>query len=261
MAAAALAMLLLVSLRALGRRLLFKGWGRAASTIAPDAERVVLRAADGTRIQVLELAAEARGAPMVVHFHDNTQTASEALGFARALRSRGFGVVLVEYRGYGDAAGSPSEEALYADAETVLAWLSQRGFVRERVVLSGRSLGTGVAAEMAKRAHGAALVLIAPFTSIPAIVERAVPWAPARLLVADAFDTGDKAGEIRVPTLVIHGDADEVVPFEHGLALSRAIHDAVLLRVSGAHHGDVLDRDAERVLSSLASFARRSTAP
>ncbi|MGZ3420302.1 MAG: alpha/beta hydrolase [Polyangiales bacterium] len=252
--AVALSAVLLVSARTVGRRLLFKGWGRTPVAF-DEGTRVVLRSPDGASVHAVELPVP--GAPVVVHFHDNTQTVGDALGFARALRSHGFAVVLVEYRGYGEASGSPSEDALYADAETVLGWLEGRGIGRDRIVLSGRSLGTGVAAEMARRAHGSALVLIAPFTSIPAIVERSVPWAPTRLLVADAFDTASKTAEIRVPTMIIHGDGDQVVPYEHGLALSRAIHDAVLVRVGGADHGNVLD--GPNALSSIASFARRCT--
>jgi pimeloyl-ACP methyl ester carboxylesterase len=155
----------------------------------------------------------------------------------------------VEYRGYGDSRHlTPDEHALYADAETVLDALAARGITRDHVVLSGRSLGTGVAAEMAKRGRGAALVLLAPFSSIPDLV-------PALgFLVADRFATGEKAAQIGVPTLIVHGDRDEIVPFAMGVELSHAIPRATLLRVDGASHGDISDRPA--VLGSIASFAR-----
>jgi len=85
--------------------------------------------------------------------------------------------------------------------------------VRPSVVLWGISLGSGVAAEMARRGRGAALVLMAPYTSIPGIIVVAVPFAPGALLSPYCFDTLSKAAQIRVPTQIIHGDADEIVPF------------------------------------------------
>lgn len=242
--------------RPLGRRLLFRGQGRPAVRVE-GARPLVLRAPDGAEVHALELFRP--GAPVVVHFHDNTQTAGEALAALRPLHDRGLGVVVMEYRGYGASQGlDPSEAALVADAEVLLAALAARGVGRTAVILSGRSLGTGVAAELARRGRGAALVLVAPFTSIADVVREAIPFAPTGLLVADPFDTASKCAAIRVPTLVVHGDADEIVPFHMGVALARAIPGATLMRVPGAAHGDVLDRDAPRVLASIAALALRA---
>jgi len=66
---------------------------------------------------------------------------------------------------------------------------------------------------MARRGRGAALVLISPYTSLPGVARAAVPLLPAKLLMPDLFDTLGKARDIRVPTLVVHGDADEIIPF------------------------------------------------
>ena len=165
-------------------------------------------------------------------------------------------MLLVEYRGYGASRGaSPSEEGLYLDAEAALDMLAARGVGPERVVLLGASLGTGVAAEMARRGRASRLVLVAPYTSIPDLVTHAVPFAPASLLVADSLDTLSKADEIRVPTLVVHGDADEIVPFEMGERLSTAIRRAELVRVPNGHHGDLFAPERGAVLEAIARFA------
>lgn len=244
--------------RPLGRRLLFRGSGRPAVAV-DGAVTLHVRGPDGTDVRALELPRP--GAKVIVHFHDNTQTAGEALASLRPLHARGFGVVVMEYRGYGDAAGRPSEAAFLADAEALLVGLTARGLGPSRIVLSGRSLGTGVAAELALRGRGAALVLVAPFTSIPDVVRQSVPFAPTGLLVEDAFDTASKSARIGVPTLIVHGDADEIVPFHMGVALAEAIPAATLLRVPGAGHGDVLDRDAPSVLASIAAWADRAGGP
>lgn len=211
-----------------------------------------LIARDGVPVHVLELMAPP-GARTVVHFHNNRETAEAGADVARALHDRGVGVLLVEYRGYGASRGAaPSEEGLYLDAESALEMLAHRGVGPDRIVLWGTSLGTGVAAEMARRGRGSRLVLVTPYTSIPALVTSVVPGLPARILVLDHFDTIAKSGDIHVPTLVIHGDADEIVPFWMGEHLTRAIPDARLVRIVGGHHGDLFLRDREKLLTEIA---------
>jgi len=129
--------------------------------------------------------------------------------------------------------------------------LAERGIPPAKIVLWGASLGSGVAAEMVRRGRGSQLVLVTPYTSIPDLVTDVVPALPARLFLADHFDTLSKSGEILVPTTIIHGDADEIVPFWMGEKIARAIRGARLLRVSGGHHGDLFGREGERLLSEV----------
>jgi fermentation-respiration switch protein FrsA (DUF1100 family) len=217
---------------------------------------VTTDARDGVVVHALDLPA-APGARTLVHFHNNRDTAADAADLATRLHARGLGVLLVEYRGYGLSRGAqPSEEGLYDDAEAALAGLAARGVGPDRVVLWGTSLGTGVAAEMARRGRGAALVLVTPYTSIPDVVTAAVPLVPAALLVEQRFDTLGKTAEIHVPTLVIHGDADEIVPFWMGERLASAIRGARLIQVPGGRHGDLFARDADRLLAAIGALSR-----
>jgi uncharacterized protein len=252
---ALLASALLPSLaRSASRALLFP-----ASEVAPleapaDFVRHALTAADGVPVHALELPAPP-GARTVVHFHNNRETAETPADLARSLRALGVGVLLVEYRGYGASRGvAPSSEAgLYLDAEAALDLLAARGVGPDRVVLWGTSLGTGVAAEMARRGRGARLVLVTPYTSVPDIVTGVAPFVPARALVSDHFDTLSKARDIRMPTLIVHGDADEIVPYAMGERLSREIQGARLLRIEGGRHGDLFMREGRRLLAEIAA--------
>ena len=238
--------------RAVARRFLFPT--QDVRRVAPLAGFVEHRlvARDGIVVRALELRA-ASGALVVVHFHNNREVAEHTAGVARELATRGLGVLLVEYRGYGASTeASPSEEGLYADAEAALDLLAARGVAPERIVLWGTSLGSGVAAEMARRGRGGRLVLVTPYTSIPDLVTDVVPFLPASLLVADHFDTLAKAPSIAVPTIVVHGDADEVVPFRMGERVAAAIPGARLLRIAGGHHGDLLQRARARIVDAIA---------
>jgi fermentation-respiration switch protein FrsA (DUF1100 family) len=243
-----------VGVRSVARAFVFPAPNGGASVPPGDFTVHSWLARDGVSVHALGLGA-APGARTIVYFHNNRETAASRVGIARVLHAQGFGVLLVEYRGYGVSRGAaPDEDGLYVDAETALEGLASLGVGPDRVVLWGTSLGTGVAAEMARRGRGSRLVLEAPYTSIPALVSSVAPLLPAGLLVPDHFDTLSKADGIRVPTLVIHGDADEIVPFWMGECLTAAIHGARLVRVKGAHHGDLFARDGSRLLGEIAAL-------
>ena len=240
--------------RSISRSYLFPVSEVATAPAPEDVQRKTLRARDGVDVNVFELPASL-GERTVVYFHNNRETAASRIEIARALRARGFGVLLVEYRGYGVSRGeSPTEDGLYLDAECALDMLQRRGIGPDRIVLWGTSLGTGVAAEMARRGRGSRLVLEAPYTSIPGLVTAVAPIVPAQVLVPDHFDTLDKATAIHVPTIVIHGDADEIVPFWMGEEISRSIPGAKLVRVRGGHHGDLFARDGARLLAEIGAL-------
>jgi fermentation-respiration switch protein FrsA (DUF1100 family) len=249
--------LTVVAARAVSARFVFPGARVAALRPLPLGFGLLTTdARDGIAVRALDLPAPP-GARTVVHFHNNRDTAADAADLARGLHALGLGVLLVEYRGYGVSRGAePSEEGLYDDAEAALDGLAARGVGPERVVLWGTSLGTGVAAEMARRGRGAALVLVTPYTSIPDVVTAAAPLVPTWLLLPYRFDTLRKTAEISVPTLVIHGDEDEIVPFWMGSRLATAISGARLLRVEGGHHGDLFLRERDRLLGAISALSR-----
>ena len=224
-----------------------------------SARMLTLRAADGVAVHAMQFPAPSADARVVVVFHGNGETIANGVGLAEDLRRRGFGVVLQEYRGYGVSrrAARPSEDGIYLDAVAVLDELGAQGIGPGRVVLMGTSLGTGVAAEMARRGRGGSLVLVSPYTSITAMARRLAPFLPASWICPDAFDTLSKADEIKVPTLVVHGDQDEVIPFRMGRIVAEAIPGATLHVVEGGHHNDLFARWGARLIEEIAKNAER----
>jgi fermentation-respiration switch protein FrsA (DUF1100 family) len=194
----------------------------------------------------------------IVHFHGNGETIADSRWMATEMMSRGVSFVSVEYRGYGSSPSEgPTEAGLYADAEGALDALRAEGIGADAITLFGTSLGSGVAVEMARRGRGGKLVLSTPYTSIPAVAQRIVPLLPMGLVLSDRFDNLAKARELELPTLIVHGDRDELVPYDMGVALSHAFPHAELITVSGGHHNDlfVLQRDA--LLEAIVRHARR----
>lgn len=189
------------------------------------------------------------GEPMVVYFHGNAMAAGEVEHIAAVLPG---GFLAVEYPGYGTEPGAPTEDSIYEAAERQL-----KGLPKD-VVLVGQSLGTGPAVELAKRGWGSKLVLLTPFTSVPDAAQRVMPWLPARWLVRDRFDSASKAPGITIPVLVVHGDQDEVIPYELGQQLAPMFPNGRLMTVSGGHHNDLWDR--AEVVEAVRRFVE-GTAP
>jgi hypothetical protein len=199
--------------------------------------------------------------PVLLYFHGNAEAAAHNLPLADELRARGLGVFLAEYRGYGGLSGSPSEEGLHADGEAALAALGRFGVPPSRVVLVGRSLGSGVAVELATRHRVAAVVLVSAYTSI-VDMGRIVAGPLAPLVVRDRFDSLGKIGRVAAPLVLLHGSRDDVVPVSMGRRLAAARPDARYFEVPEATHNDfpglaaLLAREVDAVLSTPPIAAR-----
>lgn len=241
---------------------------RAAIYPAPRAP-VAPQATGGTLVEIpangrvvfaLHIPAEG-DAPTCVHFHGNGEALADQATLAEAFGAEGLGFYAVEYPGYGLARrASPSEDAIYRDAEAALEHLTTTlGVSRNRIVLQGHSLGTGVAVEMARRGRGARVVLISPFTSMTDMIKRYAPILPRAAIVDDAFDSADKAPSIAVPVLIIHGTHDEIVPVDMGRMLSQRFPDALLYESPHGHHNDLFVVDGDDILRRIFDFARGKT--
>jgi uncharacterized protein len=160
--------------------------------------------------------------PVIVYFHGNGghigYRYERLLRFAR----EGYGVLMLEYRGYGGNPGSPSETGFYADGRAALAFLEREGIAANRLVLYGESLGSGVAVALAAEHEIGALVLEAPPTSVAEVAQCHFPYVPTARMVIDRFDSLSRIGKIKAPILVLHGERDRVVPVRFGRTLFKA---------------------------------------
>jgi len=227
---------------------------------AAAARAGIERLPDEPALEVLHLPAPP-DAPTVVHFHGNAEQLWDQRHLGEALRTRGLGFFAIEYPGYGRSAGSPSEEAIYAAAERGLAELRRRGVDADRIVLSGQSLGSGVAVELAARGHGARVVLLSAYTSLVDVAQRAYPFLPAGLLLRDRFESEAKVASLAQPLLLVHGADDRLIPTRMSRRLAAAARDAQLVVVAGAGHNDLWPEGGVALLDRIAAFARGDAAP
>lgn len=187
----------------------------------------------------------------ILFSHGNGEDIGGDLPFLRELRDAGFSVLAYDYSGYGLSTGRPSERAAYGDVDAAYDYLARTADVPpERIIAHGRSLGGGVAADLASRRPVAGVVLESTFTTIFRVAH-SVPVVPF-----DRFRTIDKLPRIQAPVLVIHGTRDGVVHFRHGERLyERAPGVKRRLWVEGAGHNDVAWVAGERYWDALREFA------
>jgi fermentation-respiration switch protein FrsA (DUF1100 family) len=157
--------------------------------------------------------------PVVLYLHGNGGHIGYRGERLRRFAEAGYGVLMLEYRGYGGNPGRPCEAGLYADAEAAMAFLAAASVPPDRLVLWGESLGSAVAVHLAAKRAVAGVVLEAPFTSVASVAQWHYPWVPAARLVRDRFDSLSRIGRLRAPLLVLHGGRDRVVPIRFGRAL------------------------------------------
>ncbi|CCG39994.1 alpha/beta hydrolase [Magnetospirillum molischianum] len=195
-------------------------------------------------------------APTLVMFHGNAGTNAKRAHKARFLLDAGFGVFMVEYRGYGGNSGQPSEADLTADARAVLEWLAGRGVGSGRLVLCGESIGSGVAMAMTREIEPLAVILECPFTALADLAPPYVPTVLARWLMRDHFDNLTKIAALKAPLLIIHGEQDDLTPpaMARTLVAAAGSADKGAVFLPLAHHNDLWEHGAER---PILDFLRR----
>ncbi|MBO6768889.1 MAG: alpha/beta fold hydrolase [Erythrobacter sp.] len=248
----AVAYLALVAVLYLAQGSLIYPAPRGILPITGGFEEVSYTTADGLDLKAGYRAARP-GFPTIVYFHGNGADWVSSVVATDRLVPEGYGVLAAEYRGYRGNPGSPSEEGLYRDGRAAIAFLAERGVDPGNLVLIGNSIGSGVAVQMASEIAPAALVLISPFASLSQLAAEKFRWLPTGLLLRDRYENMQKIGEIGAPTLILHGDADSVVPHIHAERLLAANPDAYLRIFSGYGH-DLAWHDAaeEAVIAFLA---------
>ncbi len=220
-------------------------------------EDVWLDTEDGLRLHAwLIPAPEERG--VLLFFHGNAGNISHRIDSIRIFRELGLSVLIVDYRGYGQSDGRPSEQGMYLDALAAWHWLREaHGVPPERIVVFGRSLGSAVAAWLAARERPAAVILESAFTSAPDLGADLMPWLPVRWVLRFDFDTRAAVGRFSSPVLVVHSRQDEIVPFAHGEAVFAAAPEPrYLLPIQGGHN-DGFIRSRTEYVAGLQGFLDR----
>jgi fermentation-respiration switch protein FrsA (DUF1100 family) len=228
---------------AVQERLLFYPPSASPRPQAPQGwrlEEVSFTTQDGTRLSGFLALPPREKPPVVIYFGGNAEEVTAYVPQAR----ENYGeraVLFVNYRGYGASGGKPAEKSIVADGVELFDWVSKRPELDgARVAVHGRSLGTGVAVQVAAARATRCVVLTSPFASALGVASEIYWWLPVRLLMRHPFDSIARAPQLHMPLLVLTGEADDLIPVRHSQALASAWGGAVeKLSLPGYGHNDL----------------------
>jgi hypothetical protein len=220
-------------------------------------EDVTFTASDDVRLHGWSFWADA-GSPLrhlvLLLMHGNAGNISHRLHFYEAWLDLGVNVFAFDYRGYGQSEGKATEEGTYRDAQAAVQWLREKGFGPEQIVAIGKSLGGGVASELALREALGGVILQNTFTSIPDIGSELFPWLPVRRMHSIKYDTINKLPRIKVPVLVAHSPLDDLIHFRHAERNFAAANAPKLFWELRGSHTSTIEDGREHYLAGLKKF-------
>jgi pimeloyl-ACP methyl ester carboxylesterase len=244
-AALALAAALVFAMIELQTQLLFPAHAVApAGPLPRGAERVSLQTADGNTLHGVHIPpaqAKAGDSTLILGFPGNAWNSEDAATLLHQLYPEAH-VVAFHYRGYRPSTGSPSAEALLADAPLVYDFAVGR-VKPEHTVAVGFSIGSGVAANLAKARPLDGVILVTPFDSLKAVAQSLYPWLPIGPFFRHEMDAATALSAIDVPVAIIAAEHDQIVFPERTAALRPRVRNLVFDRtIAGAGHNDIYAR-------------------
>jgi uncharacterized protein len=260
---AAVAALGLALLWIFQRSLIYLPWGSSvppAATVLDGARDVQLRTSDGLTLGAWYVPARGRDRGVAV-LVANGNAGNRALRapLAEALADRGLAVLLFDYRGYGGNPGRPSEQGLARDIRAARQFLvAEAGFPPHRLLYYGESLGAAIVVELATEHPPGGMLLRSPFVDLGSLGKELYPFLPVRTLLWDRYPLVTHLRNVRVPTTVVYGTRDEVVPPEQSRAVARSAPNLVrVVAVEGAHHNDPVLLDGAPLVDAVGELAGR----
>ncbi len=180
---------------------------------------------------------EKRAAKTVLFMHGNAGNISHRLETIQIFHQLGLNVFIFDYRGYGKSTGSPNEKGTYLDATAAWNYLiHERKLSPDQIIIFGRSLGGGVASELAINVSPAMLILESTFTSMQEVSKQHYPFMPTDIIVKHEYETINKLKNISCPIVVVHSKNDEVIPFSHAERIfERANRPKTFIELRGGH--------------------------
>lgn len=249
------------------RHFTYMGRPLALEHRAPDVwgysgEEITFRSSDGVLLHGWWLPAPVpknQRCGTLLFLHGNAGNLGSQAGLVADLTRYGLDVLVFDYRGYGASQGAATEEGIYRDAAAAYDYLHRaRSVPSERILLLGHSLGSAVASELAVRRPAAGMILAAPFTSFPGVLQSWVPGFPTHLLSweNERFDALSDIESLSIPVLIATGTQDRLVPARSSRALfNAAAQPKTWVEVRGGHNSILQGQEFH---DALPAYLRRT---
>ena len=190
----------------------------------------------------------------IVYFHGNAGKLENRIHKLNHFRNMNLNFLIIAWRGFSGNSGKPSEKGLYEDGNSAIKWLLNRGVEEKNIVIYGESLGTGVATQLSQNKNYAGVILETPFTSMTDAARKFYPYIPVELLLKDKFDNKKKIKNINSPILIMHGENDQIVPFDMGKKMYEIANEPKYSYFT-KHDNHMMEFD-ENLVKALKSFLK-----
>ncbi len=184
--------------------------------ISVDIENVRIKTSDNIELLGWYHEKNLKDSKTLIFFHGNAGSLENRIHKLNHFRDMNINFLIIAWRGFSGNNGNPSEQGLYEDGKSAIDWLIKKGVSEKNLILYGESLGTGVATHLAQNKNFAGVILETPFTSMIDAAKKFYPYIPVKLLLKDKFENYKKIKNINSPILIMHGEADQLVPFSMG---------------------------------------------
>ena len=184
--------------------------------ISVDIENVRIKTSDNIELLGWYHEKNLKDFKTLIFFHGNAGSLENRIHKLNHFRDMNINFLIIAWRGFSGNNGNPSELGLYEDGKSAIDWLIKKGVSEKNLILYGESLGTGVATHLAQNKNYAGVILETPFTSMLDAAKKFYPYIPVKMLLKDKFENYKKIKNIDSPILIMHGEADQLVPFSMG---------------------------------------------
>ena len=181
-----------------------------------EVDRIKIKTSDNLDLNAWYYEKDKNKFKTLLFFHGNAGLLENRIYKLNALDKLDLNILLFAWRGFSGNKGKPDENGLYEDGKSAIDWLLKNGVKERNIVLYGESLGTGIATEITQNKNFAGLILETPFTSMIEAAKNFYPYIPVGLILKDKYENNEKIKNINIPVLVMHGEADQIVPFWMG---------------------------------------------
>ncbi len=176
---------------------------------------------------------------VILYFHGNAGSLEDWGEVAEELSEKTkWDVWIVDFPGYGKSEGTISSESQLHEMAKALWTNVMRHYASDKVIIFGRSIGTGLAVKLASEHNPSGLILESPYFSLSALAHQRFSWLPISLL-RYTFRSDLWLPNVKCPIFIVHGTNDEVIPFSQGQMLSLLAPGAEFAAIQGGHHNDL----------------------
>ena len=217
-----------------------------------------LETRDGAIINGLRFFPKGESKGVVLYLKGNSKSIKGWGKFAVDFTRHGYNVLMVDYRGFGKSTGKRSQKAIKRDLQLVYNKIKEQT-TEDRIVLYGRSLGSGFAAKLASLNNPKMLILDAPYYSLTKVTARYAPFMPLSLLIKYPLPTYKWLKYVQCPIHIIHGTNDKLIPYKTSVKLSKVNSKLTKLHtVIGGGHKDLNNFESyHRMLGDIINSERK----